>query len=445
MAEQMTREQEIKNILQKISFKLDSKAKLSLFVLFGVGVVGLLLGIFTGHLELAWQALLINSIYFTGIGYAGLAFSVIFTISDAFWGRPIKRIGEAFASFIPIGTIIFFILFFAGNSIFEWYDHDKVIHSKEGWLNIPFFVGRNLVLFLFSAWLASLYLKNSIRPDIVLARKMGDYFKNKFADKFVKNFCDSEKEIETAYHKNKRIAPVLALTYALLTSFIAFDWMMSIDQEWFSTMFGVQFTVSSLMGAGAFLIIITGILRRKFQLTDYLSINRHHDLAKLTFAFCLLWTYMIFSQVLVIWYANLPEETPFLVLRMFSLEWGWLFWVIFFMLFITPFFGLMARTACCSIWFSRLVAFIILSGLWLEKYFIITPSLQENALVAGHAVSHGAASIEKVAGFEFFPFLVDLFVGMGFLGIFLGCFFFFIQRVPLVPISDYRFFKDGHH
>ena len=280
-------------------------------ILLGIGILGLVLGGFSGHFERIWHALLINSIFFTGIGYAGLGFSVIFTISDAFWGRPIKRIGEAFASFIPVGTIFFFILFFAGNAIFEWYDHDKVIHSKEGWLNIPFFVGRNVILFLFSAWLASLYLKNSVRPDIALARKIGGYFQNSFADKFIKNIGDSEKEIEIAYHKNKRIAPILALTYALVTSFIAFDWMMSIDQEWFSTMFGVQFTVSSLIGAGAFLIIITGIFRSKFQLTDYLSLNRHHDLTKLTFAFCLLWTYMIFSQVLVIWYANLPEETPF--------------------------------------------------------------------------------------------------------------------------------------
>ena len=70
-----------------------------------------------------------------------------------------------------IGTIVFFVLFFAGSSIFEWYDHDKVIHSKEAWLNVPFFVGRNVVLFLFAAWLASLYIKNSVRPDIGLARE----------------------------------------------------------------------------------------------------------------------------------------------------------------------------------------------------------------------------------------------------------------------------------
>ena len=115
----MTREQEIKDILKKISFQLTYKTKVLLFALLGVGILGLGLGFVSGHAELVWHALLINSIFFTGIGYAGLGFSVIFTISDAFWGRPIKRIGEAFASFIPIGTIVFFVLFFAGSSIFE--------------------------------------------------------------------------------------------------------------------------------------------------------------------------------------------------------------------------------------------------------------------------------------------------------------------------------------
>ena len=377
----MSREQEIKNLLDSTSFKLSSKTKTLLAILIGIGFLGVILGLFSGKFELIWHGLLINTILFTGIGYAGLVFSTIFTISDAYWGRSIKRIGEAFSSFIPFGTILFFILFLGGGYIFEWYDHSKVIHSKEGWLNVSFFVIRNIILLLFSAWLAFIYLKNSIRPDLILAKKLQHSFDNNLANLFVKNSGDSEKEIEIAYHKNKKLAPILALTIALLTALLAFDWMMSIDQEWFSTMFGVQYTVSSLIGAGAFLIVITGIIRSKFKLEDYMSLDRHHDLSKLTFAFTLLWTYMIFSQVLVIWYANLPEETPFLVLRMKSEEWGWLFWVIFVMLFIIPFFGLMSRTACRSIWFSSLIAIIALLGIWLEKYFIVTPALQENVLV----------------------------------------------------------------
>ena len=86
--------------------------------------------------------------------------------------------------------------------------------------------------------------------------------------------------------------------------------------------------------------------------------SRYHDLAKLTFAVCALWTYLIFSQILVIWFADLPEETPYLIMRMQSVEWGWMFWVLFVLMFIIPFFGLMSRTACNSIWFSRLIAVV---------------------------------------------------------------------------------------
>lgn len=439
----ISKEENNQQLLKNISFRIASKTKLALLALIAIGLIGVLLGLFSKHPEIIWHGLLINTIFFIGIGYAGLVFSLIFTISDAFWGRSIKRLAEAFSSFIPIGIIFFIILFFGGEYFFEWYDHDKVIHSKEWWLNVKFFVIRHLVSLILVAILSYFYIKNSVRADIGLSISLQkENFNNNFAASFIKNFGNTENEIKTGYHKNKRIAPILSLSITLITSMIAFDWMMSIDQEWFSTMFGVQYLISSLIGAGALLMIITGFFRIRFKLQDYISINRYHDLTKLTFVFTLLWCYMIFSQVIVIWYANLPEETPFLILRMKSIEWSWLFWVIFVMLFITPFFGLMSRTACRSIWFSRIIAVVILSGVWLEKYFIVTPSLQENAVANG---SYGEATINKITGFEFLPFLVDLLIGIGILGIFLGCFFFFIQRIPLVPISDYRFFKDTNH
>ena len=436
----MNRQQQTKNILKNINFTISSREKKGLFVLFALGALGIIVGLFSGNLTSIAHAILINCVFWTGISLAGLTLSSIFTITDAFWGRPIKRLAESLASFLPIGTILFFLLFFVGSIFFEWYDHDRVIHSKEWWLNIPFFVMRNIFFFLLTLVFAYFYLRNSIRPDLILAQKINGSFTNKWTQFLSKNAKDSETEIATNYRKNRKLTPILVIMITLLTSIIAFDWMMSIDQEWFSTMFGVQFFASSMIGAGAFLMILIGFLREKFQLQDYISINRYHDLAKLTFAFAIGWSYMIFAQVLVIWYANLPEETPYLVLRMKSTEWGWLFWVIFTMIFITVFFGLMSRTACRSIYFSRIIAIIVLAGLWLEKYFIITPSLQENELA-----KRNSAITEKIAGFELLPFLIDILVTLGFLGIFLFGIFFFIQRIPVVPISDYRFFSDHHH
>ncbi|MBW2336019.1 MAG: hypothetical protein JRF47_04545 [Deltaproteobacteria bacterium] len=167
---------------------------------------------------------------------------------------------------------------------------------------------------------------------------------------------------------------------------------------------------------------------------EYITIDRYHDLAKLTFAVCALWTYLIFSQVLVIWYADLPEETPYLILRMQSVEWGWMFWVLFFLMFFIPFFGLMSRTACNSIWFSRLIAVDVLVGVWLEKYFLIVPSIQEN-----NASSGLIDASRGLPGFS--PNFYDVSITLGVLGIFLLSYFWFLQRVPAVPISDPLFLR----
>jgi hypothetical protein len=363
-----------------------------------------------------------------------LAFSLIFTITSAKWGRPIKRLAETLSAFIPIGALLLCLLFFGADQIFEWMDHDKVIHTKAGWLNFPFFIVRNVVVLgLFVAG-ASYYLKTVIRPDIGLAGKLID-FGNPFADQLIKNYGAQEQEEAAAEKRAKTLAPLLAVLFFLLCTLLAFDWMMSIDQEWFSTMFGAQYAISNLIGAAAALLIIAGIARQKFQLDEYITIDRYHDLAKLTFAVCALWTYLIFSQVLVIWYADIPEETPYLILRMQSVEWGWMFWVLFFLMFVIPFFGLMSRTACNSIWFSRLIAVDVLVGAWLEKYFLIVPSIQENNARAG--------IIDASSGLPgFSPNFYDVSITLGVLGIFLLSYFWFLQRVPAVPISDPLFFRN---
>ena len=366
----------------------------------------------------------------------GITFSVIFTITDARWGRPIKRLAESLVAFVPIGLLLFCLLFFGADHFFEWMDHDKVIHTKEGWLNFPFFVIRNVVMLGLFTIGAGYYLKKTIRPDIGLGLKLSN-FSNSFADKFVTNYGSQDEEEESSLKITRIVAVLLALLFFLLSTLLAFDWMMSIDQEWFSTMFGVQYAIANLIGAAATLLIVSGIVRKNFQMDEYFTIDRYHDLSKLTFAFCALWTYMIFSQVLVIWYANIPEETPYLILRMQSLEWGWMFWFIFVLLFIIPFFGLISRTACRSIWFSRIIAVDVLIGLWFEKYFLVVPSIQENNISAG--ITDAAKGLPG-----FIPNLYDVSITLGVFGAFLLSFLWFLQQVPRIPVSDSLFCKKSH-
>jgi Ni/Fe-hydrogenase subunit HybB-like protein len=429
----MSRDNEMKALLEQTRFSMNDRFQKLLLGFVVIGVIGFVAGLIGNRSYLAWQALLVNTMFFGGIALGGLAFSVIFTITNAKWGRPIKRLAEALGAFIPIGAVLLCLLFFGADHFFEWMDHDKVIHTKAGWLNFPFFVIRNVVVLGLFVAAGSYYLKTVIRPDIGLAGKLSD-FRNTFADRLVKNYGSQEEEEAGAEKKAKTLAVLLALLFFFLCTLLAFDWMMSIDQEWFSTMFGAQYAIANLIGAAAALLIIAGIARQKFQLDEYITIDRYHDLAKLTFAICALWTYLIFSQILVIWYADLPEETPYLIMRMQSVEWGWMFWVLFFLMFFIPFFGLMSRTACNSIWFSRLIAVDVLVGVWLEKYFLIVPSIQENNARAG--------LIDASSGLPgFSPNFYDVSITLGVLGIFLLSFFWFLQRVPAVPISDPLFLR----
>jgi len=430
----MSRDNEMKILLEQTRFCMSNRLQKLLLGFVAIGIIGFVAGMVGNRSYLAWQALLVNTMFFGGIALGGLAFSVIFTITSAKWGRPIKRLAEALSAFVPISALLLCLLFFGADHFFEWIDHDKVIHAKAGWLNFPFFIIRNLVVLgLFVAG-GSYYLKTVMRPDIGLAGKLSD-FGNTFANRLVKNYGSQEEEEAVAEKRAKTLATLLALLFFLLSTLLAFDWMMSIDQEWFSTMFGAQYAVSNLIGAAAALLIIAGIARKDFQLDEYITIERYHDLAKLTFAVCALWTYLIFSQILVIWYGDLPEETPFLILRMQSIEWGWMFWVLFFLMFFIPFFGLMSRTACNSIRFSRLIAVEVLIGAWLEKYFLIVPSIQENNARAG--------LIDASSGLPGFSLnIYDVLITLGVLGMFLLSFFWFLQRVPALPISDPLFFRD---
>lgn len=440
----MSRNDEMKKVLEKSLIKFSDSHKLLLLLLTFFGVVFFFVTLSVTDPYVAWQAFLINTIYFTGIAHAALMYSVIFTITDAYWGRCMKRIAEALAAFVPIGIVFFFILFLGGKYFFEWYDHDRVIHTKEGWLNYSFFIQRNAVSMILVGALSYFYVKNSLRPDIGYSRTLiPGIFNNGIANHFTKNYSDDDKEVDKGYFSNIKLAPILGMSYALLSSLIAFDWMMSIDQEWFSTMFGVQHLVSNLLGAGAVLIIVLGIIRKRFNLEDYITLDRYHDICKLTFALGLLWTYMIFSQVLIIWYANLPEETPYLMLRLKSKEWSQLFWFIFFVLFQIPFWGLMSRTACRSVGFSRIIAIDILIGVWLERYIVVAPSILENNFAAG-AGGHGE-STGTIASFQFTSMIPDLCIGLGMLGLFLYAFLYVLEKVPMMPISDHRLFSSEEH
>ena len=299
---------------------------------------------------------------------------------------------------------------------------------------MPFFVLRNIVAFGLITMGNLLYLKFSIRPDLDIAARANKSLKP-LAQWIWGNYTSDGQEKARTERVTRAIAPLLAVLFFLVSTLVAFDWIMSLDQEWYSTMFGAQYAVSNLVGAGALLLVSAGLFRERLQLEEYISIDLYHDLARLTFALCALWAYLVFAQVLIIWYGNLPEETPFLVLRMQSLEWGWVSWLLFILMAVIPFFGLLSRRACRSIWFSRLIAADILLGGWVEKYFLVVPSIQENNARAGII-----NALNGLPGFS--VTLYDLCITLGVGATFLLTYVWFLRQFPVLPLAELLLLKD---
>ncbi len=408
------------------------KTVLWAFVLLGAGmfVIGLATGSEEG-ITRTWQTLLINVMFWGGIAQAGVILSVIWQITDAKWGRPFKRLAEACAAFLPVAFVMFILVFFGSTVLYEW-THTPFMHHgvavKAGWLNIEFFIIRNIFWLLLLYGISYWFVVTSIKPDLGLARRiMGSRWGGALADRLLDGYGDQEDEVTRLNQLSSRIAPALALLYAIGGSFLVWDFVMTLDQEWFSTLFGVFFLIGNLQATMGILIAIAVTVRNHSKvLAEYITINRLHDLTKLVFAFSLLWTYMAFSQYIVIWYADLPEETPYLVIRSQTEPWSTLFLILFLWLFVSVFLGLMPKTLCRTPNYIRFMGIYVAVGQWLAVYMMVVPSLQH----FGH--------YHILLGFH------ELLITLGFGGAFFLCYVAFLEQVPLLPISDKHLCKSWH-
>lgn len=416
----------MREILEQSNLQLRSGWRIVLWVLVALGAVTFIVGLAAGSAERTWQAFLINTLFWGGMAMAGVILSVIWQITDAKWGRPYKRVAEGFSGFLPFAFLAFVIVLFGAGHLYEWVHHPHP--PKAGYLNLPFFATRNVlglaILFGFSLW----YVRNAIKPDLGLAQKLLPGWGGSFAQRMLKDYGEHDVEAMRLEKRARWMAPALALIYTGVWSMVAFDYVMSLDQTWFSTLFGVYFIVGNIYTALALLLIIAFAARRLPNLGEYMTINRHGDLAKLTFAFAMLYTYMVFSQYLVIWYSDLPEEAPFLVERSIAdTPWTPLFWTLTVVLFIFPFLALMPRTVCRNPRATAVIAAILFVGQWFAHYLLVVPSLQ-------YRHEHPA-----------FVFgITEVLVTAGFAGVFFLSFFWFMQRVPALPVSDRHLLKSWH-
>ena len=422
----------MKELVEKSLFEIPKNIKMLLWGLVGVGVLMFVVGVATGDKDgviRTWQTLLINVMFWGGLAQAGVMLSVVWQLTDSKWGRPFKRLAEAFGAFLPVSFVMFLVLFIGGHVLYEWVETPFLHHGvavKAGWLNYYFFVCRNIFWLLLMYGVSFGFIILSLKPDFGLARTYIDGWGGSWGDWLLKGYGKHETEVVALELKSRKLAPFLALLYAVAGSFLAWDFVMSLDQEWFSTLFGVFFLFGNVHAALGILLFVGVLVRDKFGLEEYITINRIHDLAKLTFAFCMAWTYMAYSQYLVIWYADLAEETPFVIIRALQEPWKWLFIVLFFWIFVSVFLGLLPKTTCRNPTFVRIMGIYVAVGQWLVIYLLVVPSIQH----PGH--------------YHFYLGLHEILITLGFLGAFALCYMNFLSKVPIIAVSDKHLCKSWH-
>ena len=374
------------------------------------GVIAFLLGISGPHSQRAWQAYLINYVFWTGLSFGAVLFVAVLNMADATWGRPLKRLAEGLGAFLPVSFLLFWVLYPGRQEIFPWVR--QPIPEKQVWLNAGFMFARNGAgLFLLTALsLALIYY--SVKGDKEMAHGLG-------GSVAVGQVGGSNEG--PCWRIQRVLSPIIGIVYAFVLSLLAFDLIMSLDPHWYSTLFGAYYFMSSFYTALAALYLISPISLKAPALREFIHAHHLHDLGKLVFAFCIFTGYLFYVQFLVIWYGNLPEETRYIILRVRFTPWEPVAWIILATILVIPFVVLLSRKIKMKPVAMMMISGIILVGMWLERFILVAPSTWK-----GKELPLG---------------LMEVLITAGFFGIMALSLIIFLGRVPLLPISDPLFRK----
>ncbi len=384
----------------------------------GAGLVGALAfvaGLFIGDSIRAWQSLLVNFLFFGGLAQAGVVVSAIMQVTSSRWGRGLKRTAEATSAFFPISFVLLVVLLLGTSTWMPWVHHP--VEAKTPWLNIPFFVSRQLVGFFLLSGLSALYVYRSLRADIGQLDESAEVKATGISRRLIEGWQGTDAERDASQRSQSRLAPVILIAYGWIFTLVGFDFFMSLEPHWFSTLAGGYYFIGNLFIGIAFLSVIAVWSRDKLQLAHYIGSHQLHDIGKLLFGFCILWAYMFWSQYLVIWYGDLAEETEFIYHRMHG-AWAPVAWIVFAMAFVIPFVVLLSRAVKTNARGLTIIALVAFVGMWLERFILVSPSLWQ-----GDGVPIG---------------LVELLVTVGVGGLFAWCYLTFLQTFPVIPVADPR-------
>ena len=407
-------------------------------VLAVIGFAIFLFGVFTGQAR-AWQAFHVNWLFFTTISSAGVAVAAAQRITTARWSRPTVRIIEGFVAWLPVAFVLLLItVLFGKRAIFPWMTTPPTQAEKALWLDPTFFTLRVIVVFGLITALSLWFVYRYVRLDVGVMPEWGSSWAKAIRDRMRRGFGDERRELHSTHSLTGKLAVVLALVFAFGWSVLAWDLSMSLDYHFQSTMYGWQV----FMGGWVVALMVQSILVRLWRNAlgaDELILERHfHDIGKLCFGFTAFWGYLTFSQFLVIWYGNMPEETHFFFLRM-SKPWVTFTLSVAILMFVVPFFGLLSRAAKVYTPTMTLFALCSIVGLWLQRYVEIYPSIYASS-AGEHAEQAGETAAAAAIHLPFGLYEVGL--TLGFLGLWIVSYLAFMNAFPRMRVfmmtSPYR-------
>ncbi|HKU23744.1 MAG TPA: hypothetical protein VJQ50_22215 [Terriglobales bacterium] len=380
---------------QDFSYEPDRKLLRRCRGLAATGILVLAAGMLVSP-QRAWLNFLLVSYYLLGAGLAGLVWIALQYVSGANWSTALRRVPEALSGVLPMGVAGILLLLIFHPRLYPWVGGGGLAGFKHWWLTLPF-VRLRAVVYL-AGWLifAAAMVRASRRQDA-----NGDLRYTR---------------------RNIRLSAAFLVLFAVTFWLASSDWIMSLEPQWYSTIFGF-YNFAGLFLSGLALITLALIWLRRHSPLRYIVTNHHlHDLGKLLFAFSTFWAYLWFSQYMLIWYANLPDETAYYLERLHG-YWQPLFVLNLALNWVVPFFALLPRSNKQNPGVLVKVCLVVLAGRWLDLYLMIMPAFSPVPRI-------GLWELGAVAAL---------------LGVFALAFFAALRHAALIPLRDPYLSESLHH
>ncbi len=342
-----------------------------------------------------WAALYVSAFFFMMIALGTLAFYAINRAAQAGWSPVLYRVMEGITAYLlPGAIIVFVILMLSGmhfNHLFIWMDpelvaNDKLIQGKTGFLNTPFFLAR--AAFYIAGWVTY------------------RYFSRKFS------LAQDQASDVSNHKKNFRISAGFLVFYIVTESMMSWDWIMSIDPHWFSTLFG-WYVFASMFVSGITTIALIAIYLKSKGYLEKVNDSHIHDLGKFMFGISIFWTYLWFSQFMLIWYSNIPEEVTYFITRIEDYN--------------LPFFGMLVMN------FIFPLLILMNSDYKRINYFIVMAGV---VILLGHYIDVFNMIMPSAVGDQWFIGIAEIGAFLFFLGLFIFVVFKEISKAPLHAAGD---------